>query len=87
MRLASLPVLCVGVLVMAGCHSPSLPSSPTSAPEVSPSAKVVVISIDGLRPDALRQPDTPNILALLQRGASTRNARTILPSVTLASHA
>lgn len=77
----------LGALLLGGCHSPSTPDPAPSAPASPPAAKVVVISIDGLRPDAVRQPDTPNILALLQRGASTRQAQTILPSVTLASHA
>jgi predicted AlkP superfamily pyrophosphatase or phosphodiesterase len=77
----------LATLLMGGCHSPATPDPAPAAPASPPAAKVVVISIDGLRPDAVRQPDTPNILALIQRGASTRQAQTILPSVTLASHA
>jgi predicted AlkP superfamily pyrophosphatase or phosphodiesterase len=46
----------------------------------------VIISIDGLRPDALIQAGAPNILALANRGAYSWRARTILPSTTLPSH-
>jgi predicted AlkP superfamily pyrophosphatase or phosphodiesterase len=78
----------LAAILLGGCHSPSTPDLPTSSATPSPPPpKVAIISIDGLRPDAVRQPDTPNILALMQRGASTRQAQTILPSVTLASHA
>lgn len=44
---------------------------------------VIILSFDGLRPDALR-PAMP--AALLDRAAFTWQARTVLPSVTLPSH-
>lgn len=47
---------------------------------------VLVISIDGLRPDALMAAQAPVVKALIPRGASTLTARTILPSLTLPSH-
>jgi predicted AlkP superfamily pyrophosphatase or phosphodiesterase len=46
----------------------------------------VIISIDGLRPDALHKCDASNIQALAARGAYTWEARTIMPSNTLPSH-
>jgi predicted AlkP superfamily pyrophosphatase or phosphodiesterase len=46
----------------------------------------VIISIDGLRPDALYKCDAANIQALAARGAFTWEARTIMPSNTLPSH-
>jgi predicted AlkP superfamily pyrophosphatase or phosphodiesterase len=48
---------------------------------------VAIISIDGLRPDALTGTNTPNILALAQRGSYTWDAQTVFPSTTLPSHA
>jgi len=47
---------------------------------------VVIVSVDGLRPDALAKSDAPNIQALAARGAYTWEARTIMPSNTLPSH-
>ncbi len=48
---------------------------------------VMIISIDGLRPDALMLADTPHLNALIQAGAYTNKAQTVLPSVTLINHA
>jgi predicted AlkP superfamily pyrophosphatase or phosphodiesterase len=47
---------------------------------------VLVISIDGLRPDAIQLADTPNLDRLIARGAVCWQAQTILPSVTLPGH-
>jgi predicted AlkP superfamily pyrophosphatase or phosphodiesterase len=47
---------------------------------------VVVISIDGLRPDAIAAYRTPTLRRLLGEGSYTLDARTILPSKTLPSH-
>jgi predicted AlkP superfamily pyrophosphatase or phosphodiesterase len=63
--------------------SPTTPA-PTPTPSLSPHA--VIVSIDGLRPDALQQVETPNIQALAAAGAYTWKAQTILPSNTLPSH-
>lgn len=47
---------------------------------------VVLFSIDGMRPDALRLADTPTIDSLRDAGAWTDKARTVMPSVTLPCH-
>jgi len=47
---------------------------------------VILFSIDGMRPDALTQANTPVIDSLIASGASTMNARTVMPSVTLPCH-
>lgn len=47
---------------------------------------VLLISIDGLRPDALMQGDTTALKALMKRGSFTLTARTVYPSITLTSH-
>lgn len=47
---------------------------------------VVVISIDGLRPDAIQKFAAPTIQRLMREGSYTLEAQTILPSKTLPSH-
>jgi predicted AlkP superfamily pyrophosphatase or phosphodiesterase len=47
---------------------------------------VLIISMDGLRPDAISLAPMPNLLALMQTGAYSLTAQTIFPSVTLPSH-
>jgi arylsulfatase A-like enzyme len=57
----------------------------TSTP--SPHAtRVLILSIDGLRPDAIALAPMPNLSALMQKSAYTLNAQTVYPSVTLVSH-
>ncbi len=54
----------------------------------SPLARhVIIISIDGLRPDALQQAQTVSLKALWQGGAYSWEAQTVFPSITLPSHA
>ena len=47
---------------------------------------VVVVSIDGLRPDAIAAMHAPTLQRLVAEGASSLQASTILPSKTLPSH-
>lgn len=49
-------------------------------------ARVTVISIDGMRPDALRRACTPAMDALIGAGVYTFGAKTVVPSVTLPCH-
>jgi predicted AlkP superfamily pyrophosphatase or phosphodiesterase len=49
-------------------------------------SKVILIVIDGCRPDALQEADTPAIDGLLARGAATMQACTVQPSITLPAH-
>lgn len=48
---------------------------------------VIIISMDGMRPDAITDRTMPIVDRLKVRGAYTLEARTTLPSVTLVSHA
>ena len=48
---------------------------------------MLIVSFDGLRPDAIAEANMVNVLALMQSGAYTLSAQTIMPSVTLPSHA
>jgi arylsulfatase A-like enzyme len=63
-------------------ETPSI--SPTSAPLAR---RVLILSIDGLRPDAIPLAPMPNLMALMQSGAYSLGAQTVYPSVTLVSHA
>ena len=67
------------------------PPPPTAAPALSPTpaaraSRVLIISFDGLRPDAIALAPMPNLSALMKAGAYTLQAQTIFPSVTLPAH-
>jgi arylsulfatase A-like enzyme len=77
----------------------SAPITPSPSPTLSPTAtvpptatarprpaRVLILSLDGLRPDALDPVRTPTILALAQSGAFTMTAQTVHPSATLPAH-
>lgn len=64
--------------------SATLTSSPTPGPVAR---RVLILSMDGLRPDAISQAPMPNLQALMQTGAYSLTAQTIFPSVTLPAHA
>lgn len=55
-------------------------------PETSVTRHVVLVSIDGLRPDAISAYGAPTLGRLLNEGAYTLAANTIHPSKTLPSH-
>ena len=62
--------------------------TPTTTPTPIPQARrVLILSIDGLRPEAISLAPMPNLLALLQSSAYSLTAQTVHPSVTLVSHA
>jgi arylsulfatase A-like enzyme len=47
---------------------------------------VVFMMLDGLRPDAIEAAASPNLQALMRRGAYTLRATSVMPSVTLPCH-
>ena len=49
--------------------------------------RVLIVSFDGLRPDAIAEADMVNVMSLMQSGAYTMSAQTIMPSLTLPAHA
>jgi arylsulfatase A-like enzyme len=49
--------------------------------------RVVIISEDGMRPDAIDAENAPNHIALMREGMIARRAFTVSPSETLCSHA
>ncbi len=73
-----------GALAAAGCLPPSVPAVRADATPGEP--HVVVVSIDGLRPDAIARYDAPTLQRLVREGAATLDARTIVPAKTLPSH-
>ena len=91
-RGVGIPVsLALAALVTAGCGAryvtsaaQPLPSLPR--PEQSVTQHVVVVSIDGLRPDAIDAFQAPTLQRLVREGSYTLAASTITPSKTLPSH-
>lgn len=62
-------------------------SAPTAAGAAKSKVRVLIISEDGMRPDALDLATAPNHNALMREGMVARRAYTVIPSETLASHA
>ncbi len=66
-------------------ESPTAPPLPT--PTLLPAIRhVVILSLDGLRPDAIEAAGMTQLMGLMQTGAYSLSARTIYPSSTLPSH-
>lgn len=64
--------------------APTASQTPTPAPLAR---RVLILSIDGLRPEAISLAPMPNLQSLMQSGAYTLTAQTVYPSVTLIAHA
>jgi hypothetical protein len=86
---------CLAILVFASfLHAQNPPNlSPFIRPAASPTSRpleqihhVLVISIDGLRPDLLLLANTPSIHRMMQEGSYSMWARTTPNSITLPSH-
>jgi arylsulfatase A-like enzyme len=72
----------VGMAVAAAAQAPV----PAAEPAPVRATNVMVISIDGLRPDAIERGGARNLQRLMREGAWSLRAETILPSKTLPSH-
>jgi len=59
---------------------------PQARRKKKPMSKVILVVIDGCRPDALEMAYTPAIDRLMASGASTLAARTVEPPITLPAH-
>jgi predicted AlkP superfamily pyrophosphatase or phosphodiesterase len=66
--------------------TPVIVQQPTATALARP-ARVLILSIDGMRPDAIELTPMSNLQALMQQGAYSLIAQTVYPSVTLISHA
>ena len=77
---------------LSGCAGPHYLTSrpleigPGTAPTTSVTRNVILVSIDGLRPDAIDRFNAPTFQRLMREGSYSMLARTILPSSTLPSH-
>src|SRR5215468_5024121 len=71
-------------VVFAICFMFALRAS--AGPTTRPTARVMIISIDGLRPDLMLRADTPNLHQLFKNGTFTFWACTVPHAVTLPAH-
>jgi predicted AlkP superfamily pyrophosphatase or phosphodiesterase len=71
----------LAVLVLLMSMGACDPNSADAPPEASRVPKVLLIGLDGVRPDVLAEVATPNLDALIATGAFTDQARTGYPSV------
>lgn len=81
--LAVLPSACVPG---RGAPIAGFPAIGRETPAGARTSHVVLVSIDGLRPDAIEAFDARTLKGLMREGAYTLRATTILPSKTLPSH-
>ena len=86
-------LLALSAFVAGGCAKAHYVIAPAVSPArvVAPSAtgltsNVLVISVDGLRPDAIETFGAPTLRRLMDEGSYTLSATTITPSKTLPSH-
>lgn len=84
-------IVLAAVVGASGCGANYIRSGPPevalgSLPAASVSRHVVVVSIDGLRPDAIQAYQAPTLQRLIREGSYTLSASTIYPSKTLPSH-
>jgi arylsulfatase A-like enzyme len=83
----------VAVLLGAACVRPAqapdgatAQGAPRSVAQGRVTNHVLIISIDGLRPDAIERFNAATLQRLMREGTYSRDAQTILPSTTLPSH-
>lgn len=84
-------IVVVGLLgSVAACNTP--PGSGGSGRMAGPIGHVIIVTVDGMMPDVLNEPDalglkTPTLRALVAGGALASGAKSVLPSVTYPAHA
>lgn len=81
-----LQVAAFACLLAGACSTSSAPVALGPAPAAAQAKRVVLVSIDGLRPDAIEKAGATNLRKLIERGAFCPAAETIRPSITLPSH-
>ena len=76
------------MLLLAGCaaHTPNIAPNIASAAPPTERPPVILISVDGLRPDYLTRGVTPNINALAAGGVRAAVMRPSFPSLTFPNH-
>ena len=81
------PTATVTPIPTATATATLIPTETVTATPAPRATRVLILSIDGLRPNAIALAPMPNLLALMQSSAYTLTAQTVYPSVTLISHA
>jgi len=74
------------VLLLLSPFTLAQATQPASTQAATPKPRVMIISVDGLRPDLMLRCTTPNMRALFENGAYSFWARTVPHSITLPSH-
>jgi predicted AlkP superfamily pyrophosphatase or phosphodiesterase len=73
--------------LIAGCARVGVtPGAPPPRPSGRVTNHVVIISVDGLRPDAIETFGASTLQRLMREGSFAPDAQTVLPSTTLPSH-
>ncbi len=85
-RARGVAALAVGGALLSGCAAIKHLHSDDRALADARVGHVVVISVDGLRPDAIEAAGAETLQRLIRQGAYSLRARTIVPSKTLPSH-
>ncbi len=80
-----------GAIVFTGCSPRYVTARPAdvvraAVPAAAVTTNVLLVSIDGLRPDAIERFAAEHLQRLMREGSYSLSARTILPSKTLPSH-
>ena len=70
---------------ISATESPTATAAPTSTPG-PPARRVLIISFDGLRPEAIELAPMPVLQSLMKISAYTLEAQTVFPSATLPAH-
>jgi arylsulfatase A-like enzyme len=83
---AVVPVACAPAARLRSAPAVPAPAGPAGGGPTRVARHVVIVSIDGLRPDAIARFRAGTIQRLIREGSATLDARTILPSKTLPSH-
>lgn len=86
-------ILTVALLLAFGCFAASA-VEPVPPDQLFPvplalgkAEHVIMVTVDGLRPDLISAEASPNLMRAMREGAATLEARTVMPCVTLPSHA
>jgi predicted AlkP superfamily pyrophosphatase or phosphodiesterase len=90
-RFVAIAAVAILPTIAAGCAARYVVSPPQQLldvvlPEASVTRHVVIVSIDGLRPDAITALESPTLYRLMMEGSYSLAASTIMPSKTLPSH-
>ena len=91
-RIAHTVLLASAAIAPAACATgraaelADFPAIEREAPAGGVTSHVVLVSIDGLRPDAIEAFGAGTLQRLMREGSYTLSATTILPSKTLPSH-